>query len=128
MEKIRHKHENIAPLIGTYFRTVRDGNLLFISGCTALGSEAEGGNFLAQAQVTLERITRIVEAEGGTTDDIVQTTTYVTDMNEWGENRLEYQELMEGYFKGKYPTSPLVATPALVLPTLKIEIEAMAVF
>lgn len=128
MDKIRHAHANIAPAIGNYSRSVRAGDMLFISGCTAVGTEAEGKGVMLQANQTMDRIKRIVEAEGGATSDIVKLVIFVTDMPEFRTHLAEFDELLEGYFQGIYPASTLVASPGLARPTLKIEVEATAVF
>ena len=39
MEKIRRDYPDIAPSGPTYSRGVRTGNLLFIAGCTARGTD-----------------------------------------------------------------------------------------
>jgi 2-iminobutanoate/2-iminopropanoate deaminase len=72
MEKIRRNYPDIAPAGPTYSRAVRSGNLLFISGCTARGTAAQGKPLMEQLRVTLDRISRIVAAEDGTARDIVK--------------------------------------------------------
>ena len=64
MEKMRRQYPDIAPAGPTYARAVRAGNMLFISGCTARGTEAQGGPPIDQLKAILDRITRIVSAEG----------------------------------------------------------------
>jgi len=128
VDKIRHAHANIAPAIGNYSRSIRTGDMLFISGCTAVGTEAEDKGVMRQADQTIDRIKRIVEAEGGTTSDIVKLVIFVTDMPEFRTHLAEFDDLLERYFQGVYPASTLVASPGLARPTLKIEVEATAVF
>ena len=65
MEKIRREYPDIAPAGPTYARAVRAGNMLFVSGCTARGTESQGGPAIDQLNVTLERVVSIVQAEGG---------------------------------------------------------------
>jgi len=38
MDKIRNDHADIAPAIGNYVRSIKAGDMLFISGCTAVGN------------------------------------------------------------------------------------------
>ena len=64
----------------TFSRSVRAGNTLYIAGCTARGTDAQGRAVMEQLEVTLDRITRIVAAEGGNPSDIVKITTYVTSI------------------------------------------------
>lgn len=126
MEKIRHTHPDISPSGPTFSRSVRVGNLLFIAGCTARGSNAQGQPLMDQLRVTLDRITRIVAAEGGTPGDIVKTTTFVTSVPDWSAHNDEGQALFIEFFKGEYPANTLVEIGALAEPGLGVEIEAIA--
>ena len=126
MEKIRNNYPDIAPAGATFSRGVRVGNLLFIAGCTARGTDAQGGALMAQLEVTLDRITKIVEAEGGVPGDIAKITTFVTSIPGWQEHREEQEALFAKYFRGEYPANTLVEITALAEPGLDVEIEAIA--
>ncbi len=126
MKKIRRDYPDIAPSGPTYSRGVRTGNLLFIAGCTARGTGSQGKSLMEQLRVTLDRITRIVAAEGGSPGDIVKITTYVTNINYWRASASEQQSLFSEYFKGEYPANTLVEITALAEPGLDVEIEAIA--
>ena len=126
MEKIRHNHPDIAPSGGSFSRTVRAGNLLFIAGCTARGTAAQGQDLMTQLRVTLDRIVRIVAAEGGVPGDIVKITTYVTSIIDWRDESAATQYLFAEFFEGAYPANTLVEIGALAEPGLDVEIEAIA--
>ena len=113
MTAIRRDYPDIAPSGPTYSRSVRSGNLLFISGCTARDTEAQGKPLMEQLRVTLDRITRIVAAEGGTPSGIVKTTTFVTSIADWRAHATEQQALFEEFFNGEYPANSLVEISAL---------------
>ena len=100
MEKIRKNYPDIAPSGPTYSRGVRVGNLLFISGCTARGTEAQGKAAMEQLRVTLDRIARIMKEEGGATSDIVKITTFVTSISDWRAHQAEQEALFAEYFQG----------------------------
>ena len=125
MEKIRRDYPDIAPGGPTHTRGIRCGDMLFISGCTARGTSAQGAPLADQLRVTLDRVTRIVAAEGGAPRDIVKITTFVTDIADW-KAHANAQALFEEYFKGEYPTNSLVEISALAEPGLDVEIEAIA--
>ena len=127
MTKVRNNHPDIAPSGPTYSRTVRSGGQLYIAGCTARGTEAQGKSLVEQLEVTLDRIVRIVNAEGGTPGDIVKITTFVTSIPQWRDNAAEQQELFERYFRGEYPANSLIEITALAEPGLDVEIEAIAI-
>ena len=128
MKKVRKNYPDIAPTIGNYVRTIRTGNFLFISGCTAVGTDNENGDVIAQAECTIQRISRIVKDQGGLNSDIVKIVIYVTNMEEFRPRLEEFNNIIEKYFAGEYPTSTLVMTPGLAKTTLKIEIDATVVF
>jgi 2-iminobutanoate/2-iminopropanoate deaminase len=126
MEKIRRNYPDIAPAGPTYNRAIRSGNWLFISGCTARGTPSQGKSLMEQLRITLDRIMRIVAAEGGTPGDIVKITTYVTSIADWRTHGDEQQSLFTEYFKGEFPANTLVEIRALAEPGLEVEIEATA--
>jgi len=127
MEKIRCDYPDIAPSGPTYSRVVRSGNLVFIAGCTARGTQGQGKPVMEQLRFTLDRIVRIVAAEGGSPADITKITTFVTSMADWLANADEQQSLFKDYFQGVYPANTLVEISALAEPGLDVEIEAIAV-
>ena len=125
MEKERHDYPDIAPAGPTYSRVVRSGNQVYIAGCTARGTPAQGQPLMEQLRVTLDRITRIVAAEGGTPGDIVKITTFVTSIPDWRDQAAEQQEIFQHYFQGQYPANSLIEISALAEPGLDVEIEAI---
>ena len=128
MAAIRHTHEDICPAGATMSRSVRSGDLLFVAGCTARGSEAQGKPLMDQLRVTLDRIIRIVAAEGGSPSDILKITTFVTSIPDWRAHNAEQQSLFQEFFKGEFPANSLIEITGLAEPGLDVEIEATAVF
>ncbi len=126
MSVIRRDYPEIAPAGPYYSRGVRAGGFLFIAGCTARGTAAQGGPLMDQLRVTLDRITRIVAEEGGTPGDIVKITTFVTSIMDWLDYVPEQQALFAEFFKDGYPANTLVEITALAEPGLDVEIEAIA--
>ena len=126
MAIIRRDYPDIAPQGPTFSRGVRSGNWLFVAGCTARGTDAQGGPVTDQLRVTLDRITRIVAAEGGAPSNIVKITTFVTSIPDWRAHDDEGQALFKEFFKGEYPANTLVEIGALAEPGLDVEIEAIA--
>ena len=125
---VEHRdYPDIAPAGPTYSRGTRAGNLLFISGCTARGSEAQGKSLMEQLEVTLERVVGVVKAEGGSPGDIAKITSFVTSIADWTSNPAEQAEIFARYFEGQYPANSLIEISALAEPGLDVEIEAIAV-
>ena len=103
MAVIRRDYPDIAPSGPTFSRGVRSGNLLFIAGCTARGTDAQGKPLMDQLRVTLDKIIRIVATEGGTPSNIVKITTFVTSIPDWRAHDSEGQALFQEFFKPGFP-------------------------
>ena len=125
---VEHRdYPDVAPAGPTYSRGTRAGNLLFVSGCTARGSGAQGKSLMEQLDVTLERVVGVVKAEGGSPGDIAKITSFVTSISDWTSNPGEQAALFEKHFEGQYPANSLIEICALAEPGLDVEIEAIAV-
>ena len=125
---VEHRdYPDIAPAGPTYSRGVRAGNLLFVSGCTARGSDAQGKPLMEQLDETLRRVVGVVRAEGGSPGDIAKITCFVTSIADWTNNPGQQGELFAKHFEGKYPANSLIEISALAEPGLDVEIEAIAV-
>jgi enamine deaminase RidA (YjgF/YER057c/UK114 family) len=62
----------------------------------------------------------LVEAAGGTMDDLIQINVFVTEMS----TLQEFWEARREYFSGDFPCSTLVQVAALATPELKVEVNA----
>ena len=109
-------------------RAVRVGNTVYLSGM--VGREDEkgrtlSGNFEGQVRATFKEIAKAMERVGGTLDDIVTMTVFITDMK---FGRL-FQQIRAEYFphKNGYPASALIGIKELAGPELFLEIQALAV-
>ena len=109
-----------------YSHVTRVGNTLYISG--QLGLDADGnlvgqGDAAAQAEQCYKNIQAIIEHFGGTMDDVVKITQYITD--------LAYRPLVAGprdtYLSTPGPASTLVVVKGLAAPDYLVEIEALAI-
>ncbi len=125
MEIKRDQYPDIYAAGPTYTRGVRAGNTLYISGTTSRGVEATTP--MAQLRVVLDRIVRIVEAEGGTASNIVKMTTFLTDKSDWWPIEGEQKEIWEEFFQGKFPANAYLEVSGLAADDLFVEIEAIAV-
>src|SRR5581483_10014639 len=89
-------------------------NTIYVAGQTA--SEEQGvagpGDIRVQTRTALERIRTILEAAGASMQDVVKTTTYVTDMR----FREAYGEVRQEFWPSDPPASTLVQIVALATP------------
>jgi enamine deaminase RidA (YjgF/YER057c/UK114 family) len=99
--------------------------LLFIAGQTASdknGNVVGKGDIEAQAKQVFENLQAVLKEVGGSLDNLVMTTTYITDIKyREGYNRVRNQN-----YKGTPPTSTLVVVKGLANPDYLIEIAGVA--
>lgn len=113
------------PFTKTYTHAVKAGNTIYVSGqvgCDVDGNVVPGG-FQAQAKRAFENLRLVLEECGASMRDIVKVNTYLTDMS----NLPQLTALRSRYFSELPPASTLLQVPALALPDLLIEVEAVAV-
>ena len=104
---------------------VRDGSLLFVSGQCAVDENFElvgKGDIRAQTRKTLDNLKTVVEAAGGTLDDVVKVTVYVRDMS----HLKAIHDIRFEYFTNNLPASTLVEISRLISGDYLIEIDAVA--
>lgn len=104
----------------------KPGRLLFIAGQTATdkdGNVVGIGDIEAQAHQVFKNLGAVLKDAGGSFDNLVMTTTYITDRQyREGYNRVRMQ-----YYKKSRPTSTLVIVTGLANPDYLIEIAGVAV-
>jgi len=101
------------------------GKLLFIAGQTASdkdGNVVGKGDIKAQTRQVFENIKAVLAAAGGSFDNLVMTTTYITDR----KYREGYNEVRRGIYKTDPPTSTLVIVSGLANEDYLIEIACVA--
>jgi enamine deaminase RidA (YjgF/YER057c/UK114 family) len=73
--------------------------------------------------LTLDAIRLAVEAAGGTLDDIVTMTVFITDLQRYPV----FGDVRKEFFPERFPASAAVGVAGLVPPGAMIEIQATAV-
>ena len=106
-------HSDNAPAaIGTYSQAIQSGNLVFMSGQIPLvpaTMEIVDGDFAARARQVFENLKAVAEAAGGTLDQIVKVTIFLTDLNDFAT----VNAVMESYFSKPYPARAAVGVASL---------------
>lgn len=105
--------------------TLEDARLVFVSGLLsrdAAGTIVGKGDMGAQIAQVGENLRVALEAAGATLADLVRTTTYVTDIEEF----FRHVEVRQRYFGGALPTSTTVEVRRLSHPDFLVEVEAFA--
>jgi enamine deaminase RidA (YjgF/YER057c/UK114 family) len=111
----------------TFSTAVRRGPFLFVSGLTARDPETGlitgKGDIAVQADMIFRKMQKILENAGGSLDDVVKTTDYVTTLERYRETAAVRRK----YFTKGFPAATGVVVKALVSPEALIEIDAIAI-
>ena len=114
---------------GSFSQSVRVGDWLLQAGQDAVGFdrvvEAEG-NLAGQTKVTLQHIQDIVEEAGGTLDDVVKTTVYLTAGQDRSEFTTAYQEFLAANKRNLTMPAGLTVEVRELSPRCLVEIDAVA--
>ncbi len=111
--------------IGPYSQGVTAGSLTITSGQLpidpATGAFAEGG-ITGQTRQSLENVKAVLAAAGYEMSDVIKTTVFLSDMN----NFAAMNEVYASFFTGEAPARSAVEVARLPKDAL-VEIEAIAV-
>lgn len=108
-----------------YSRVVRAGDLVLVSGCTAVGEDGVivgEGNVYLQAVQAIANIARALEQAGASLADVVRTRIYLLDAARWEDAGRAHGEA----FGDIRPVTTMLEVGALIDPRLLVEIEAEA--
>ena len=115
---------NAPAAIGPYSQAVKAGNLLFVSGQVPLdpatGAPVEA-TIQAQTTQSLNNLKAILAQAGATMDNVVKTTVFLKDMEDFAEMNRIYQI----FFAADCPARSAVQVGRLPKDVL-VEIEAIA--
>lgn len=111
--------------VGPYSHGVRTGNLFYSSGQVPLTLEGEivSDDVAKQAKQVLDNIGGVLEAAELDYSNVVKTTIFIADMNDFAV----INEVYAKYFTGKLPARSCVEVSRLPLDA-KVEIEVVASF
>lgn len=113
------------PIFG-YSRAVKVGNMIFVSGSTAIkpdGSVEGVGDPYAQTMATLRTIEKALQQGGASMQNVVRTRMFATSIVHVEAIGKAHAE----FFRDIRPASTLVEISRLIHPDMLIEIEADAV-
>jgi 2-iminobutanoate/2-iminopropanoate deaminase len=124
-EKIATAHAPEA--IGPYSQAIRLGNLVFTAGQIALDPATQqvvGGGITEQTTRVLENLKAILESAGSSLAQVVKTTVFLRDMNDFAPMNAVYGKYLapEGVLAPARSTVEVARLPKDVL----VEIEVVA--
>ena len=109
--------------IGSYSQAVRTGQTVYLSGQIPLDPatmKLVEGSFEQQLERVFENLKAVASAAGGSLDDVVKLTVYVTDL----ANFPHVNEVMPRFFSEPFPARAVVGAAQLPLG-VPVEIEAI---
>jgi len=117
---------NQAPAaIGPYSQAIKAGNMLFVSGQIPVDpatGEVVEATIQAQAARSLTNIQNILAQAGGSMDNVVKTTVFLKNMDDF----VEMNRVYKTFFTTDCPARSAVQVAKLPKDVL-VEIEAIAV-
>lgn len=117
-------HSNDAPAaIGTYSQAIQTDKLVFLSGQIPLvpaTMEIVEGDFEARARQVFSNLQAVAEAAGGSLNDAVKITVFLTDL----ANFATVNAVMEDFFEQPFPARAAVGVASL---PKGVDVEADAV-
>jgi len=117
---------DVPKAIGPYSPAVRAGQLLFVSGQVPLDpatGQIVAGDIAAQTRRVLDSIGALLRAGGRSFGDVVRTTIFLADMNDFAA----VNEVYGTYFSEPYPARATVQVARLPKDA-RLEIDAIAAY
>jgi 2-iminobutanoate/2-iminopropanoate deaminase len=111
--------------IGPYNQAILSGNMLFISGQICIEpstGELKNKDIQQETHQVMHNLRAILAAAGMTFNNVVKTTIFITDMNQFSE----INEVYGKYFDGTFPARETVQVSALP-KFVNVEISMIAV-
>ena len=117
--------DNAPAAIGPYSQAIKAGNMLFVSGQVPFVPETMEiveGDVQAQTRQSLTNVQDILKAACADFSDVVKTTVFIKDMNEFAQINEVY-----GEFFGENKPARACVEVARLPKDVKVEIEVIAV-
>ena len=109
--------------IGPYSQAIKSGSLVFLSGQIPLDPEfmeLVGSGIEEQTQQVFKNLRAVANAAGGSLNDIVKLTIYLTNLDLFAS----VNSIMEEHFAEPYPARATIEVSALPKGAI-VEIEAI---
>ena len=110
--------------IGPYSQAVSWGDLIFVSGQIPIDpatGQVVGGDVADQTERVLENLAAILEAAGASLGQVLKTTVYLRDLNDFGKMNEVYAR-----FFGEQPPARATVQVARLPRDVGVEIEVIA--
>lgn len=115
--------ENAPKAIGPYSQAIQSGSLLFVSGVMPIDPTTNTlveNTIEAQAKQVMKNIDGVLKAAGYTVDDVVKTTCFLSDIN----NFAAFNEVYGNYFTSKQARSCMAVKDLPKAALVEVEVIA----
>jgi 2-iminobutanoate/2-iminopropanoate deaminase len=115
---------NSAPqAIGPYSQAIQVGSMIFTSGQIPLNKDGEliEGGIKEQTTQVIQNLQAVLDAAGCTLADVIKTTVFIKDMNEFAQLNETYEE-----FFGQSKPARSTVEVARLPKDVRVEIECIA--
>lgn len=116
--------ENAPSAIGPYSQAVKTDNMIFVSGQIPIDpktGEFVSGEIKSQTEQVLKNLSAILEAAGSKLENVVKTTVFLADMNDFAA----MNEIYGNFFRANKPARATVEAARLPRDA-RVEIECIA--
>jgi len=111
------------PIVG-YSRAVKVDRHVWVAGTTGtIDGKVVGPGLYEQTVQAIRNVEAALVKSGGSLRSVVRTRIYLTDIRQWGEAARAHGE----FFGDIRPACTMIGVPALVDPSMVVEVEADAV-
>lgn len=112
--------------VGPYTPVVRSGDWIICSGQVGLaGGKLVDGGVREQLAQAMDNLRSLLGSEGGALADVVKTTVFLVDMDDYAAMNEVYVQAFDDHAGGHRPARSAVAVAALPIGA-RVEIEAWA--
>jgi len=104
--------------------------MLFLAGQTAINADGQlvaPGDLVGQYEEVLHHLKTVVEAAGGTMQDIVKITIFVKDRDDYLKHLKPLGAVHQSFFGRYYPATALFEISRFYQDGVLVEIEGLAV-
>lgn len=111
--------------VGAYSQATTNGELLFTAGQLPLTTDGElldNASVDKQTRQCLENVSAILQSEGGSMEDVLKTTVFLDDIDDFDEFNQAYSEFFD-----EDPPARSAVEVGRVPKGAAVEIEALAV-
>ena len=125
-KKIVIQTQNAPSPVGAYNQAIRAGNFIYCSGQIAINPSTNKidslGDIEKETSQVLKNLEAVLHAGGATTEDVIKTTIYLTDLKNFQRVNTIYSD----FFAGEIPPARACIEVSSLPKGVMIEIDCVA--